>query len=245
MLLANVDISSNQSASLAGGLGVSGGSATILNSRIEENIAGNIDEDNSFGEFSQGGGLALESGASVTADRTQFIANSAETGGGISIAAANLVLRNNSRVLSNTSDGVGAGVANFGTIEVLDSFFAFNNSGGDGGGLFQGLRSRGTVTNTRFLDNVAAGDGSGIYLRTSTQQPALAGRVRVTDSIFARNEAGGSGGGIANAGVAAIQGTLFNRNIATVDGGGLATLEDGRSIDVGNDFRSNTPNDIA
>ena len=87
-------------------------------------------------------------------------------------------------------------------------------------------------------------EGGGIYLE-GAQEDIRAGRVQITDSVFARNRAAVSGGAVANEGVAAIRTSRFQDNVATIDGGALATLTGGSTFQGQNVLRSNAPNDIA
>ena len=125
VLVNNSIVSSNTATSEGGGLAFIGGSAAISNSAIDENLAGVANVKG------QGGGMFLAGDASVNARRTQFNTNRAALGGGIATeAGTTLVLRDNSRVQSNTTlfdDGYAAGVLNRGSIDVLDSIFAYQH----------------------------------------------------------------------------------------------------------------------
>ena len=200
-----------------------------------------------------GGGLANLAGA-LTLNYTEVFANSATAapgpmsgspGGGIvtgnptgSGPTGTLTL-NTSQVLRNSAQGPGGGIASLGSTVVLNNSDVDGNTatnGGGGGGI---LNMAGSLTlNTSQANGNTAANGGGIASGNGNGGvPPGKATLVVDDSDVINNTAtsgngGPAGGGIANGGVATIEGSLINRNVGMGGlGGGIVnhgtlTLED-------------------
>jgi hypothetical protein len=144
--------------------------------------------------------------------------------------------------ISGGNDFSGSGVDNSGTLTVRNSIFsndsAFQNGGGEGGGIFNGIDSTATVVNCIFTGNSSA-DGGGFFNY---------GDAAITSSIFANNSSnstyqGLGGGGIFNASHAAltIGNSVFTNNTAIAGGGdGGAIVSYGVLTVTGSFFANNS-----
>ena len=132
-------------------------------------------------------GFTLQNGTSTF--------NSSYSGGGIYIASASPIIRNNV-IQNNTacSDGGGIGVS-FGSPQIRNNIIKGNSqsgcSGGPGGGGISVLGSSSVViTGNRILNNSWGSNGGGITLFAS-------GTTTIENNVFSGNSSsGGQGGGI-------------------------------------------------
>ena len=208
-------ISRNSAARAGGGVEVIDGRIALIDSLLNGNDAGV----NVTAAPGNGGGLHVTGAeAVVLIDGTRVIGNTAANeGGGLwNQTGSRMVVRNDSRISTNTAIGEastteGGGIYNKGQLLLTDTIFAQNSSTGVGGGLVVTDTGFAAVGESRFNDNTAGTDGGGVYVD---------GRARITDNVFAGNTASG-------------------------DGGGIFETFAGRTFQDGNTFSSNTPNDTA
>ena len=209
-------ISRNSAARAGGGVEVIDGRIALIDSLLNGNDAGV----NVTAAPGNGGGLHVTGAeAVVLIDGTRVTGNSAANeGGGLwNQTGSRMVVRNDSRISTNTAIGdasttEGGGIYNRGQLLLTDTIFAENSSTGNGGGLTVTETGFASVSDSRFNRNTAGTDGGGIFVE---------GRVRILNNVFATNVASGDGGAIFEA---------FDAN---------ATINDG------NTFSGNTPNDTA
>jgi hypothetical protein len=102
----------------------------------------------------------------------------------------------------NAGFGLGGGIANFGTLTVMNSTLA-GNTGLDGFGA--GIANLGTLTvaNSTITDNTAGVEGGGLFNR---------GTLTVQNSTVADNTAGVDGGGLFNEGTVTLTHVTFENN---------------------------------
>ncbi len=141
-------------------------------------------------------------------------------GGGIYVDSGATLVANRTTVRNNTSGHLGGGVANFGTLTVTNSTFSGNHAdgaGGIGGGGIHNLSGTVTVTNSTLSGNTANGAaGSGGGIRN------FSGTLTVTNSTLSYNAANGSsgvGGGIDNGGTVTVTNSTFFSNTSSGGGG--------------------------
>jgi hypothetical protein len=141
-----------------------------------------------------GGGVYLEGYCSVSFNNCIFEQNSAESiGGGISLAGNYNVNLDNCNFIQNTAESGGGGLFNYddssGPLNINNSLFSENHSGGDGGGLAYSGYQIG-IKNTRFIANTSNTNGAGCYCKVTAQMPGF------INCLFSRNISGNEGGGI-------------------------------------------------
>ncbi len=201
-----------------------------------------------------GGGILLNSGASLTFTNSVLNGNSAKYGGGIH-NEGNLVLIN-STIISNT----GGGIRNDNTLVVTNSTFQENLSGG-GGGIFN--NGTATVNNSMFNKNTSSCYGGSIYnngilmvdrsifasnsassscggggVYNDKLSSSSGGELYISNSTFVNNS-GGEGGGILNTGphIVIVNNSTFSNNLATqtsTGGGGILNFSTSGTITVTN-----------
>ncbi len=198
-----------------------------------------ISGNNAVRVFSVSSGVALDLTALTVAD------GNASFGGGIVVDSNATLSASNVTFAGNTASGWGGGVYggavhNQGMLTVIESAFS-GNSAGDGGGIYN---AGGTmhVSNSAFSNNSARWYlGGGIYnhwgamtVSASTFSGNSAyygagilngdgGVLKVVDCIFSVNNAdstGGGGGGITNYNILTVTNSTFSGNTAW-DGGGM------------------------
>ncbi len=158
-------INNNQAGSNGGGLYVNGGTVGIDDTVISNNRA------------DDGGGIAATGGATINVqgDSTLLLNSALGTnsiGGGAYLNNANLDLRTDVTVVSNTAES-GAGIYGItgATLDMFDNAEVFDNntSGGldQGGGIYFSGSSITMFSNARLLEN-SANEGGGVYLDNST-----------------------------------------------------------------------------
>ena len=208
-------ISRNSAARAGGGVEVIDGRIALTDSLLNGNDAGV----NVTAAPGNGGALHVTGAeAVVLIDGTRVTGNTAANeGGGLwNQTGSRMIVRNDSRISTNTAIGdasttEGGGIYNKGQLLLTDTIFAQNSSTGVGGGLVVTDTGFAAVGESRFNDNTAGTDGGAVYVD---------GRARITDNVFAGNTASG-------------------------DGGGIFETFAGRTFQDGNTFSSNTPNDTA
>lgn len=192
-----------------GGLAHAGGSLTVTSSTIQWNRAGTGPDGGT------GGGLWADPAVRPDIRVTVLADNDAPDGGGI--AAGDLVLTDVT-VQRNRADVSGGGllVAGGGEAVVIGGSVADNvATTGDGGG----IENEGTLSLSRVTverNRAPSGRGGGV------SNAAGATLTADNETVFQSNQAT-DGGGLANAGTAALQGTRVLTNVATADGGAIWT----------------------
>ena len=232
LTLVNCNVMGNTSTTgLGGGIYVSSGALTLIDSNVSGNTSG--------GTASKGGAIYVDSG-SLDATRAVFSGNSANDGGGIyvkngSASFNGCYFRENSATsgdggalymtgatlhasnvsfLSNTSsrDG-GAFYVDGEGDSILDRISFTGNQAENGGAVYQDSLSL-TITDARFDYNVATQNGAGFYVC----QNAL---TLINKGSFLQNTSTVSGGAIYNAGWLELNDSELNMNSAQKSGGGL------------------------
>lgn len=199
-----------------GGIYAHGGNLTLVNSQVSDNRAfgganqhgagiyygGNdaaltivvtyIDNNMASGA---GGGVYVESSATLTLRDSSVHGNSAATGGGIhSQAAATITGSTLSGNMTTSNPSGGAGMVSSGPLMMVNSTLSGNAAVGSGGGLVVGSGSAAGLYNVTITDNTAnsdgdiTGDGGGIRI-------AL-GAVSLSHTIIAGNRDNGALGAI-------------------------------------------------
>ncbi|MEZ6072942.1 MAG: choice-of-anchor Q domain-containing protein [Pirellulales bacterium] len=175
------------------------------------------------------GGGALFNRENLTLAESIFTGNATGfLGGGIYNDATGVLSLETSTVSNNSAGGFGGGVFNQGVVSITSSTLSMN-SAEFGGGLFNNTVGTTTITSTTMSSNVAISSGGGIHtrgilqVRSSTMSGnsapsgggifnTSAGVLTVVHSTIALNSADNFGGGIFNAGTAAIHGSLIAQN---------------------------------
>ncbi len=185
-------------------------------------------------------------------------------GAGINIGSSAVVNISNSRISQNTGSGGGAGIANQGSLKLINVSLSDNiNNGNDNGG---GLRNLGSaeLINSVVNNNQSASNAGGIYNRgvltltnsaLSGNQAAGGGAIynqnmlTLNNTLISRNQAtGAAGGGIYNAGLGfnlgsvIDAGSLITGNVAATSGGGIFNASTGQLTLVNTNIVSNTAN---
>jgi Tol biopolymer transport system component len=132
-----------------------------------------------------GGGILVESGASLTLQDSMVYGNNASiSGGGIDNGGSLTVLRS---TVENDKSGAGAGIYDFGaSLTVTNSTITANQAQGDGGGLY--VAGPSALTNDTIADNTSntlgsGGFGGGIAVDSGTPTSA----VVLTNTLLSSN----------------------------------------------------------
>lgn len=187
----------------------------------------------------RGGGLS-NVGGTFNVSKSEFIANRADSGGGLANVESNFMYSiagtafiTNTLFISNTA-GDGGGLFNrYSSATVTDGNFIANTATGNGGA-FYNYYSTATVSNTDFIANTAEGDGGGLHNEEGTS-------ATLTNSDFISNTASGMGGGLNNkfyGNATIITESDFIANTAAF-GGGIA-YQNGTLTATQSDFIANT-----
>ena len=168
-------------------------------------------------------------------------------------------------IADNQSSAFGGGITNFGELAVRYSRISGNQVTGGGGAGIDNRGSRADITGSFITNNTntvgpAGGFGNGTPETTTTVKNSVifgnkslngagffvnAGRVEITNTVVAKNQAqnNGGGAGIAAAGNLSVKNSLIFGNSAVTDGGGI--FNEGGSLDAETSaIFSNSPNDI-
>jgi predicted outer membrane repeat protein len=111
---------------------------------------------------------------------------------------------------ANTTNDLGGGIDNSGTLTVTSSAFSADSAGTYGGGIYNNGTL--TVTNCTFSGNSAGYGGGGIENE---------GMLTLANSTFSVNSVSGLGGGINNDNVMTVTDCTFSGNSAATYGGGI------------------------
>jgi CSLREA domain-containing protein len=149
--------------------------------------------------------------------------NAAGNGAGLSNADTATATLLNVRVTDNTADGRGGGIANDGSVQLMNSTVSGNASLTDDGG---GIQNDGTLSILLSeVDSNRAKSGAGIN--------NVKGEVKLTDSTLASNNASSNGGALFNSGTVTAVNTTISGNTAGQAGGAIANRASGK-IDLNN-----------
>jgi predicted outer membrane repeat protein len=170
-----------------------------------------------------GGGILVNSGATLNVYDSAFTGNSASRGGGV--CNHGMLTVNSSTFTGNSASPYGGGgIYNYlGTLKVKESIFSGNSATSSdshgGGGIYSDFGTA-TIDSSIFSANSAPGfsGGGAIYNVRST--------LIVNNSVFNSNSAR-DGGGIWNrvGSTTVVNGSTFNGNSATIYGGSIDTEE--------------------
>ncbi len=193
----------------SGGGGIySAGTLAITNSTMSTNGAG----------VYNGGAIALGGGL-LSTDTTVFDGNTGTNGGGIQVSAGSSVSMINCSVTNNTATtGNGGGINNSaasGGLTMIGSTVSGNSAGGHGGGIANGNGLN--LTNSTISSNTAGVNGGGIFLSANSSLPS-ANLVNVT---LAENSAPAAGGIYHSGGSSTGNITLLNTILAQNGAGNL------------------------
>jgi hypothetical protein len=157
---------------------------------------------------------------SVRIETTQIYSNKAAHGGGLDNASGNSnfpVNLLNCRLYKNSSDSLGGGIENSGTLVLSGTTVDGNSAVTQGGGIYNDSAAMTSMTNSTISGNsVTSGSGGGIYNDIFL---TYAGTINLLNCTIASNSApSGFGGGITNQnGTVNARGTIIANNTA---GGG-------------------------
>jgi CSLREA domain-containing protein/uncharacterized repeat protein (TIGR01451 family) len=194
------------SSSFAGGAVVNGGQLLVEDSTFLNNFASGgggaiynvsslILQDSTFNQNSAefGGAIFNLSGAETTIQTSDFITNSASGNGG-AINSGGILLIQESLLMNNTGEN-GGGIYNRsgGLLTIIGSSIIYNASSGDGGGVYLSNGSALTMTESTMAVNLTLGSGGGIYATTSTAF-STENRINVTNSTLSLNRSENGGG---------------------------------------------------
>ena len=182
-----------------------------------------------------GGGLYV-AGGDVTLDAGRIEGNEASLGSGGGVWSAGTMELSGPRLTENTALRDGGALWLRGAASLWEGTLFWNSAGGDGGAIYATddvtlARSylyandadnggaicidgptAGAMTNLRVTDNVATGDGGGVWIGG-----ASSAQYDVINNTFAGNEAGGNGGHVyTEAAVEFVDNILYQ----AIDGGG-------------------------
>ncbi len=159
----NVVTTTNGASALDGGGMALNGTAQIISDTVQSNSVYNGSD---FGGY--GGGISLFSaGTNVLVDRSVFITNLANDGGGLNTFISTTLAVRNSSVEGNVATN-GAGIFNVGVLSVTNSTFYINSAAKSGGGIYDSNIA--SVESATFFDNIAdfdadnVGDGGGLFV---------------------------------------------------------------------------------
>lgn len=191
MVINNSTITGNHASTEGGGI-QNEGTATLTDTVVSNNIAGEKD-----GELGYGGGIyhAGHGGSTLTIHRCTISGNSAITnsvggrGGGIyGVFATDSLLRiTESTIINNHADKTGGGINVLGNINIADS--TLNGNTAESGGGIHTREPASTIQNSTLSGNSSILDGGAILND---------GQVTITNSTISDNQAGRNGGGIYN-----------------------------------------------
>lgn len=268
LLVDGCRIADNVSLTSGGGIAVDGGQATVRNSVIEGNTAGDY-----------GGGIVARGGAGLSLEGVTISGNEAANGGGV---ASTVPLVMSGGTVADNFGAYGAGVFSRGKATLTDVVVS-GNQGDLGGGVYAAGELN--LTGTQVFSNFAFGAygygggvmlnegtltmirgaltdnqsylGGGLYIRGTATVTDVAntsndstlgggvflfdGRLTTHGGRIAANAAFADGGGLyAEAGEVQLDGTAVTENTAVRDGGGLLLQPAARGEIVGTQLANNT-----
>ncbi len=187
-----------------------------------------------------GGGIYLNTGSSLTVADTTFSANDAivspyavGSGEGGAIYSLGTLTVYNSTFTGNIAQRAGAISCSGGTVDISGSTFSSNTAssdiGGDGGAIYAPCTM--SIRNSTFSSNTANHNG-GAILGDNDSSP-----VEVINNTF-YNNAGVSGGAVANYGLMVVNNSTFSNNNSA--NGGAVRVGLGGSLTLRNSILANS-----
>lgn len=206
---------------------------------------GSMDMDNvtATGNNSLNGGVLFASvaGTDVTLKNSEWIQNTASTGGAVYVNSAANVELNNVKLEDNNAYLGGAVYSKSGNLTLVDNVFNKNTatktssgSNGNGGAIVENGGKTVATGNNTFTENTAENHGGAIYVTYYTDDAGTRynGCLEMTDGLFENNSAAVAGGAISSrtACEIAVTGTEFKANSAngkgSSEGGGAIYTND-------------------
>jgi hypothetical protein len=180
----------------------------------------------------------------------------------LDVAAGGALSLRGISVLNGSTNGLGGGIQNAGTL-ILSHAMLSGNRAGNGGALANLAGATASVSETQIDANTTTGVGGGGILNSGTLTLATsilsgnsapinggglntqpAGTSRIIQSTIVRNVSGGLGGGISNLGATSLDGTVVQLNEGS-SGGGIATSNSNNVILRSSFVRHNTPDNCS
>lgn len=160
------------------------------------------------GAATQGAGLNIGFGSSLTLNQSRATDNAATNLGGGIFVSGSLTL-SESRVDGNDSSSGGGGVLNFGTVTIRSSDISGNSTGGQGGGIYNSGNL--VLVNSTLSSNSADSDGGGIHAVESNNNRLY--NVTITaNTADANADDTGNGGGVSFLSGGVVANTLIGGN---------------------------------
>jgi predicted outer membrane repeat protein len=154
-----------------------------------------------------GGAINVSSNAKLELDNIKVIGSKATgKGGGALFANTSSTVTISNTQFSGNEANEGGAIYSTGFLDIDNSTFSFNESVGDGGGIFSYYDGIANITNSTFYKNSSGDNGGGFYNRE---------QGTIKSSTFSENSATTNGGGICNNSDLTIKNTLLGNNEAT------------------------------
>jgi len=181
-------------------------------------------------------------GGTISIRNSKFEGNKGKGQGGAMFLFAyppdNLVIEgstiiNNQVIKGSTGDALGGGLR-LGNVAytINNTTFVKNIAESQGGGLWVGEKSPGTITNSTFSGNKAqdpasstGGLGGGLMFATTSNQ-------KIVNTTIADNQAGGEGGGIVGSNNITLTNTIVANNTANNEFGNKQNATDGKGFNA-------------
>ncbi len=197
------------------------------------------------GFASDGGGVFIEQGATVSVSNCIVASNTASiTGGGIAVVNSTATI-SGCLIRANTAGG-GGGVWVYGsTATITDTIITGNTADTSGGGLGVGSASTVTVTNCTIISNTSTSvNGGGIYIIESSTFTITESTIESNTANNTNPSTGGGGGLYANASSVTLERCIVTSNSANDTAGCLFSFHTGNfTVTVTNcSFVANTAN---
>lgn len=168
-----------------------------------------------------GGGLICLNCPIFSLSSSSFISNSVNSlggGGAIYLEPALNATISSSVFTMNTASSNGGALRFSNSLSIYSSTFTNNTSNNYGGAVYSKLAQSYTSVDNSFLNNTSSDDGGAIYLSCLNQTS-----ISLTDSLFAFNNGGGTGGSayLKSCDSVQIYNSTFEANVAQEHSGGI------------------------
>ena len=199
------------SGGVTGDTPVGGGSCTISGGTIMDNDATN------------GGGVYVENGGSLTVEGdAQIINNNAQSGGGIYVADGGSCTINGGTISNNKAQSDGGGVYSEDDRLYFNSGTISGNEAQNGGGIciageYNSVTLGANNGTVQLTNNTAKINGGGMYLAEGTTGHDITG----SNTLISKNRALNGGGVYATDGLLTMSGGKLSENTATENAGGI------------------------